>query len=149
MPWCGPSRIQVYPAEMLCRWLGPFSYENSLKSSALYCGCCDTHLNLTVLRWTSGSLCPLPSSTTHSIIGIVLVQGMSQHFLLFCCMGTHRQFILAGIWALKPPGDWGYHERCILCSECLIQSLELRDGKRNASSRMKLGSMEIPELCLC
>lgn len=79
---------------------------------------------------------PLPSPTIHGVISMALLQGMSQRFLPLCYGVSHRQFISAGIWALKPAGEWGYHKRCIPLDERMIRSLELEDGKRNASSGM-------------
>lgn len=147
------------PAELLWTWLSPFPYSycwdhscrTSFKnSSALYCVCCD--IWELVAQWTSVAQlvalpspfavlkptpgCPLPSPTTHSIISVALMQGTSLHFLPLWSMVSHREFISAGIWALKPPEDWDYHKRCIPLDECMIQSLELEDGKRNASSGM-------------
>lgn len=91
------------------------SYQTSLKTSfVLYCGCCDSW-ELDTQQWLSSVSpsdphleVPVPSP---ALWPTVLSAWLGRHFLPLCCMVSHRQFILARIWALKPAGDWGYHKK--------------------------------------
>lgn len=43
--------------------------------------------------------------------------------------GNHRQFILAGSCVLKPSGGWDDDQGCIPLDECMVQALQLQQGK--------------------